>query len=90
MSEPIYVPPPVIIGKTLKMQIDEHNARVERVWLIVGSRCKPFNAKRAAYGKAALSELQRQEGAVEASFDLRSDGSSPTCLTGSYSQGARS
>jgi hypothetical protein len=59
MSEPINIPPSVLIGKDLSDRIAEHNARVERIWLTVGSRCTAANAKRAAYGEATLSELQR-------------------------------
>jgi hypothetical protein len=33
---------PILIGRTLSEQINEHNARVEGIWLTVGSRCKPF------------------------------------------------
>jgi hypothetical protein len=83
MNEPIYVPPALIIGKTLSEQIAEHNARGERIWLTVGSRCKPANAKRTAVGVAVLSELRMHlEG--RSSFGLRSDGSSPTSLTNDY------
>jgi|UPI0004B39344 hypothetical protein len=41
MNQPIIIPP-LLSGKTLSEQIAEHNARVERIWLAVGSRCKPF------------------------------------------------
>ncbi|MBO1904619.1 hypothetical protein KHP60_05720 [Microvirga sp. 3-52] len=44
MSEPIYIPPPVLIGKDLTQRIAEHNARVERIWLTKGSNCRPFSA----------------------------------------------
>jgi hypothetical protein len=82
VSEPIIVPP-LLIGRTMSEQIAEHNARVERIWLTVGSRCMPANAKRAAHGEATLSELRTPlEG--RSSFGLRSDGSSPTSLTNDY------
>jgi hypothetical protein len=82
VSEPIVIPP-LLIGKDLTQRIAEHNAHVERIWLTVGSRCKPANAKRTAHGEAALSELQRPlEG--RSSFGLRSDGSSPSSLTNDY------
>lgn len=41
MSQDIYIPPSLLIGKTLTEQIAEHNARVERIWLTKGSNCKP-------------------------------------------------
>jgi hypothetical protein len=83
MSEPIIVAP-LVIGKTLSEQIAEHNARVERIWLTVGSRSKAANAKRAAYGEATLSELLTPEGGVEPSFGVQSDGSSTQFLTRDY------
>jgi hypothetical protein len=83
MSEPIIIPP-LLIGRTLSEQITGHNARVERVWLTVGSRCKPFDSKRAADRTATLSELQRPQGEVEVPVGLWSDGSSATCLMKDY------
>jgi hypothetical protein len=84
MNQVIYIPPSVLIGKTLSEQIADHNARVERIWLTVGSRCNPANAKRAAYGEAALSELQRPKQELRPSAGLRSDRCSPTSLTNNY------
>lgn len=89
MNEPNRIPP-LLIGKSLSDLIAEHNHRVERGWLTVGSRCRPADAKRVARAMATLSELQMPEGAVEASFGLRSDGSSPTCLRNDYVETRRS
>jgi hypothetical protein len=47
VSEPIHIPPSLLIGRDLSDRIDEHNARVERIWLTVGSRCKPYQAPSA-------------------------------------------
>jgi hypothetical protein len=66
MNQVIYIPPSVLIGKDLSDCIAEHNARVERIWLTVGSRCKPANAKRVAGRAATLSELQKPRARVGA------------------------
>jgi hypothetical protein len=87
VSEPIIIPP-LPIGKDLADRIAEHNWHVEFTWRHIGSRCKPANAKRAAHGKAALSELQRSVQILGPCTSLRSDGSSPTCLTNTYNQDA--
>ncbi|MBB3020701.1 hypothetical protein FHR70_003787 [Microvirga lupini] len=41
MSEPINSPIRPI-SKALQDLINEHNHRVERVWMLRGSNCKPF------------------------------------------------
>jgi hypothetical protein len=74
----------MLISEPMQELIDEHNARVEHIWLTVGSRCKPANEKRAAGATATLSELLMPEGEIGTSFGLRSDGSSSKLLTGSY------
>jgi hypothetical protein len=48
LSEPIYIPPTVLIGKDLSDRIAEHNARVERIWLLKGSNPRPFHSFRCA------------------------------------------
>lgn len=74
------------ISKPLQELIDEHNARVERIWLTTGSRCMPANAKRAAAQATTLSELLRPEAVMGQCLGLRSDGSSPTCLMKDYAE----
>ena len=41
MNQPIKIPLPLYTSE-IEQQIADHNARVERIWLAKGSRCKPF------------------------------------------------
>lgn len=72
------------ISKPLQELIDEHNARVERIWLTAGSRCKPANAKRAAHGGSGPSWEPSAACRIGQRDGLGSVGSSASHLTNSY------